>query len=370
MRVVLVTTALTKGGAWRHVEDLATGVADRGHDVVVGLRPDARELRQAARVAGLRSAPWRRTLWWRDAVWHGHLHDTFDPRFLAAAAVRRGVGPTVLTEHLPRTNASDERLLPGGRRPGARLAKTTLKRTQFHLADAVIAVSRSSAAFIVQRYGVAPERIAVVPNGIAVHRQHASGRSREPRAPMAVLCAGSLNSQKGQDLLIRAAALARERWDVVLAGAGAAEGRLRRQAAELGGRVTFAGWRDDVLRLIDDADVVCVPSRWESFGYVALEAMAARRPVVGADVDGVRELIEDGVTGVLVPPEDPAALASALDRLARDPALREALGAAGRSRAERRFSLDLMVGRTLEVYRRVRVRGDARGRPEDRVGDA
>ena len=360
MRIVLATTAIARGGVWRHIEDLAQGLAAESHDVVVALPERAGALRKAAQAAGVRSAPWPKTIWWRDVIWHGHLHDTFDSRFLAATALRSVIGPTVLTEHLPRTNASDELLLAGPRRPGAHAAKTAFKRAQIGLADAVIAVSASSAGFIAERYGVKASEISVIPNGLTCERM-AVRQGQQNQDSVTVMCAGSLNVQKGQDLLLAAAARAKEPWRVLLVGEGNSGPRLREQARELGSRIAFAGWREDVSILMADVDVICVPSRWESFPYVALEAMAEALPVVGFDVDGVRELVEDGVTGVLVPAEDSDALASTLDRLATDQRLRRAMGEAGRKRMSERYTLQTMLARTMSVYERVAA-GDGRQR--------
>ena len=105
--------------------------------------------------------------------------------------------------------------------------------------------------------------------------------------------------QKGHDVLI-AAGLAREDWSVTIVGEGPARDRLERQAAAVSrGRVAFAGWRPDVVQLLARSDCVCLPSRWESCPYAALEAMAAERAIVASAVDGLDELVEHNRTGVL-----------------------------------------------------------------------
>ncbi len=347
MQIVLATTARTRGGVWRHVEDLGTGLQRAGHEVVVGLAPGADALEAAAEEAGLATAEHARTVRWRGWIWHGHLHDTYERALLAVPLRRRLVGPTVLTEHLPHTNASDPRLQPGSRTPLAGPAKTLAKRLQYASTGRVIAVSASSARFLVARYGRrVADRIVVVPHGVAAASSPPVARHDGP--PL-ILSVGSVIQQKGHDVLVAAAELEPPpAWRATVLGDGPARAALVHRAATRG-VVGFPGWSDAVAGELAAADIVCMPSRWESAGYAALEAMAAGRPVVASDVDGLRDVIEDGVSGLLVPAGDAAALRGALDRLAADPALRRELGEEGRRRAGA-FTIDRMVAETLRVY--------------------
>ena len=357
MRVVLATTALARGGIWRHVEDLAQELGRQGHDVLVAVRPEAEALRGRARASGLRVVDIRRTVAWRRCVWHAHLHDTFDRAVAAAAIARRAIGPTVLTEHLPRTNASDTSLLPGARRPFATEAKTLFKRTELSSANAVISLSPSSADFLVERYGLERDRTEVIMNGIAPSPTPA--RHLEHRETVRVVSVGSVIQQKGHDLLLAAARLSRGGWQARVIGDGPLLQTLRSRAAAGGLPVSFCGWSDDPRGALLDADVACLPSRWESCPYAAVEAMDAGLPLVGTDVDGLRELIEPGKTGLLVAPDDPRALAQALDVLAGDVDARRRMGEAARARASS-FTLARMAQETAEVYRRVVERRSAR----------
>ena len=99
-----------------------------------------------------------------------------------------------------------------------------------------------------------------------------------------------------------------------------------------------------------DLDVFVLPSLWEGFGLVLVEAMAAGRPVVASAVGPIPEIVVDGVTGLLVPPGDPAALAEAIIRVLQDPELASAMGRAGRARVERELRVDTMVARTEALY--------------------
>jgi glycosyltransferase involved in cell wall biosynthesis len=347
MKIVLATTASTRGGVWRHVADLAVALERRGHRVVVALLPEANALREAAREAGFQSEAFWTTATWRGWTWHGHLHDTFDPAFLRVALQRRFVGSTVLTEHLPHTNASDPALQPGSRHPLAGPAKTAFKRLEYLLADRVIAVSASSKAFLVERYGQHCARIDVVVNGI----EHAAAYAppRAPGFPVRGVCVGNVSYQKGFDLLVDASeVVADPPWHVSVLGEGPSRETLSRRAAARR-VVEFPGWSSDVPAALAAAAFVCMPSRWESAPYAALEAMNAGRPLIAFDVDGVRDFIVDGVSGILVPPNDVRALSAALQRIATNDALRSELGRAAFVRAGE-FPIDRMVEETVRIY--------------------
>jgi len=142
---------------------------------------------------------------------------------------------------------------------------------------------------------------------------------------------------------------------LLLAGSGLQEGALRAQAAALGlgEAVIFAGFREDVDRVMAALDLVVLPSLWEGFGLVLLEAMRAGRAIVATAVSAIPEIVVDGFTGVLVPPRDERALAAAMASLLRDPPRRAAMGEAGRARLRAAFSVDAMARSTVEVYRAV-----------------
>ena len=127
---------------------------------------------------------------------------------------------------------------------------------------------------------------------------------------------------------------------------------LHSLSAELGvtENVKFLGVRHDVDRLLAQADGFVLASRWEGFGLVFLEAMAAAKPVVATRVSAIPEVVEDNVTGLLVPPDDPAALAGALLELIREPARARQMGIAGHARVHAHFNATAMVAKTVAVY--------------------
>lgn len=177
-----------------------------------------------------------------------------------------------------------------------------------------------------------------------------------PDAPL-VISVMRLARQKAPEVLLQAAALLADRvpslrWLIVGGGPLEAEVRSMVAALDLDGRVTLAGPRWDVERLLKAADVFALASRWEPFGIVYLEAAATGLPVVGTRVDGAVEAVADGETGLMVPPESPKALAAAVERVATDKALARRLGNAGMRRA-RGFSHEQFVGPVEALYERL-----------------
>jgi glycosyltransferase involved in cell wall biosynthesis len=121
----------------------------------------------------------------------------------------------------------------------------------------------------------------------------------------------------------------------------------------LAGRVRLLGWRREVAELIAGADLFVLSSRWEGMPNVVLEAMACGRPVVATDIPGTAELVVPDVTGLLVPRDDPGALAAAIERLLHNQQLAASLGSSGRERARQVFPLAAMVRQNVELYRRI-----------------
>ena len=220
--------------------------------------------------------------------------------------------------------------------------------------DHVVANSRATLATV----RPPPGRGTVVYPGVP-----ADGSAAPAVAPagMTVGLVGVLSHFKGQDVFLRAAALLRPRFpDARFLVVGSAlfeerayEADLHRLAAELGltDALEFTGFRSDAAALMRDLTVVVHASRTpEPFGQVLIEAMAAARPVVATAGGGVAEVVVDGVTGLLVPPEDPAALAAAIAALLSDPARAAAMGTAGRARAAARFDIRRTAARIQRVY--------------------
>jgi starch synthase (maltosyl-transferring) len=201
----------------------------------------------------------------------------------------------------------------------------------------------------------------VIPNGIDPAPYDAA--DPVPRATINVpddahlaLCVGRLDPQKGLTDLLDAAdrVIARRTdWYLVLAGDGPERDWLLGQLAArpaLRDRVRWLGPRQDVPGLLRSADVLVHPSLWEGMPNAVLEAMAARRAVVGTAVEGTEDLVVPGQTGWLVPPRDPAALGQALLEAAEDPDRCRRYGEAARLRVERDFSIDATVAAYEQLW--------------------
>lgn len=219
-------------------------------------------------------------------------------------------------------------------------------------ASHVVANSHGLAALARRSAGAVP--IAVIPNGVDTDR-FTPAADRPPSDTVRLCFVGRLVRQKGLDTLLAALAKlpATAPWRLTLVGDGPARPELSTQADHLGlaERVHFAGWtiRDALPRLLVAHDLFVFPSRDEGMPNAVLEAMAAGLPVIATAIAGNEELVLPDRTGLLVPPDDPDALADALDRCLGDAALRRAFGHAGRERAVREYAW----GRVAEVYLRL-----------------
>jgi glycosyltransferase involved in cell wall biosynthesis len=175
--------------------------------------------------------------------------------------------------------------------------------------------------------------VRVIPSGVDIP-PHVGAEAE----PTEVLYAGRLSPEKGVLELVEAA----RGMTLVVVG----DGPLRRRVPGARGFVP----RRELQLLYARAAVVACPSRREGFGVACLEAMAHARPVVATSVGGLRDLVVNGETGIVVPPNDPAALRAALERLLADPGLRRRLGTAGRLRAQERFSWDAVTESIIALY--------------------
>jgi glycosyltransferase involved in cell wall biosynthesis len=220
------------------------------------------------------------------------------------------------------------------------------------LAHAHIAISRGLARYLEDVEGFDGASFEIVHYGIEPDGEPSPYAGAEPR----MLCVGRLIPIKGHIVLLRAFAAAREsipELRLELAGRGPLEPALRALAKELriDDAVRFLGYVAPVQRAIEESAFVAVPSMGEGFGMVALEAMERARPVIAAEIGGLGELVEDGVTGFLVPPGEAEPLAAAIVALAADPKLRARMAAAGRRRALDRFLQERCTDRTEILYR-------------------
>jgi glycosyltransferase involved in cell wall biosynthesis len=349
VRAVHVHRILGIGGSERHLLTLLPALRERGVDAsFVGLDgPGAEPFYRELDAAGV---PFERIPLRRD----------LDPR--AARALRRELrraGPDLVHTHLVHADVLGAL---AALETGATLVSTKHNDDRFRLgpfrfaeralarrAGRVITITEALRRFNVERVGLPAGKVAVVHYGL--------DRLPEPWGPddgpdlpadaRVLLCVARLVPQKGVDVAAAALAPIRERHPnahLVILGEGPLRDELSGPGVHLPGRV------GDVAAWYRRAEIVVHPARWEGFGLALLEAMLAAKPVVASSVSSIPEIVADGGTGTLVPPDDATALAGAVTALLDDPERAAALGDAGLVRARARFSVGRMAERTLAVY--------------------
>jgi glycosyltransferase involved in cell wall biosynthesis len=247
-----------------------------------------------------------------------------------------------------------------------------LSRWKYRQVACFICVSQAIRTMLIGD-GVPAPRAVVVNEGIDLERVDAAPRAELheelwlPHHAPIIGNVAALVPHKGQRHLIETAALViRQVPDArfVIAGEGELRSTLERQIRDrhLEKHVTLLGFRPDVLSLHKAFDVFVMSSVTEGLGTSLLDAMACGKPVVATAAGGIPEVVEDGITGLLVPPRDHRAMAAAIVKLLNDAALRRQMGEAGLASVRERFSVERMVMDTLRVYQRVALRQlDAEG---------
>ena len=255
------------------------------------------------------------------------------------------------------------------------------ERTAIEAATAVIAVSNGMRADILMTYpAVLPDRVHVIHNGIDA-QQYAPDPGREvldrygiqPGRP-SVVFVGRVTRQKGLQVLLRAAPRIAPGAQLVLCAGQADTPELQDEVSELAARLGASRsdviWipgmlaKHEVIQILSHATVFACPSLYEPLGIVNLEAMACGTAVVASAVGGIPEVVQDGRTGLLVPPDDEAALADAINAFVDDPARAAEFGARGRARAVAEFSWDTIAAQTAELYARLTHSGGGAGPAE------
>ena len=239
-------------------------------------------------------------------------------------------------------------------------------RTGSRRYDRIVAVSQSVAESHSRRCHLPRRLYEVIYNGVDLQafsfnaRARRDLRSKWGLTDEQVLLAfvGRLNEQKGVDTLLSAVGNLGARGkpvNLVIAGDGPQRHLVEEfiVRGEGGSRARFLGVVQDVPAILSAADVLVMPSRWEGFGLAAAEAMAVGRPVIAGDVPGLREVVLHEQTGLLIPPQNSASLASAIERLLAGADLRARLGHAGRERIAENFSIQKMVAAHDQLYRRL-----------------
>lgn len=346
-RLVLYTDAHELGGAEGMLADLAATLDRRIDVVVMGVdEPVVATIAQARagaqvrlvpRVAGKRDlraiAAHRRALRELDAdLFQANLRHPWSCQYglFAAATIPRL--SAIAVEHA---------VVPASAELQRRLKRLTTARLAAH-----VAVGHRAARNVEHVVGLRPGAVRTIHNGVR-SREPAPRRGRE----RATVCAiGRLSAEKGYDVLLHALAGMPD-VGAVLVGEGPERSALERLRAELGleQRVRMPGWSAEPADALNECDALVLPSRWESFPLVVLEAMHAGLPVVASDVGSVAEAVVDGETGLLVRPGEVEPLRDAIRRVGdRDVAAR--MGEAGRARARELFTTERMAAQYEELY--------------------
>jgi glycosyltransferase involved in cell wall biosynthesis len=360
------------GGVAEHVRLLAEGLALRGHHVTVAGRPDSRPRaglealsihyvpvsltgRAPDPIADLRAGRSLSALIRDEGFDLVHAHGQKAGLLARRAARRHGV-PSIYTPHS--FVYRSQRMRP--RRSGRlrfRVGLLAERRLARHTA-AIVAVAEDERRTAIADRVASPDRIVVVHPGVAVDPDCPPSRELldfRGEGPLLGLVAG-LRDQKGLPVLLDSLELlAREghpvRFAIVGNGPLRDEVAARVDAAPLKNHTTLIPFEEAVESYLGALDAFVLPSLWEGLPMAILEAMAMGLPVVASAVNGTPEAVEDGVTGYLVPPQDPAALADRLQAVASDEGRRHEMGEAGRREAARRFGVDRMVDELISLYR-------------------
>jgi glycosyltransferase involved in cell wall biosynthesis len=352
MRIVLVTNGLRYGGAERVVQALAVDLAARGDEVHVVATTRDGPIGDALRAC-------------RIPVTVLAIRHPADVRVgFALAAILRRCGAEIVHSHLAVSDIAT--VVAGSFTRGTRTVTTVhsgyvglgrLTRSAWRLAlrrfDRVIAASEWVRTLLPSALAATVVRPSLAGPAAALDRAHARARLGVAADTPLVMAVGRLVPVKGFDVLAQATAMVKTAAvRTLVVGDGPARTHLA-----CTGRLELLGGRDDAGELLAAADVVVSASRSEGFPQALVHAMAAGLPVVATDVGGTSELVVHRRTGLLIPPDDPTALAGAIDALLADRACAAALGAAGRARLrEEGLTRSAMVEQTRAVYADV-VRG-------------
>jgi len=369
LRVALFTDADVFAGTERHMLDLARGLRFAGMLPSL-VSPRVSVLADRAKAEGIPHIAvekggfidWAAIRTMREKlrsgeieVIHAHNGRTALTAALAVKLERRGA--YVLTQHFLIPSRATRTGLKGW-------VSNALHRWISRGAGHIIAISDASRRGIEERGESANGNVTTVPNGISAPDSSKLTSPGEMRATLGIapgrpliVCAARLEKEKDVTSLIAAmpsVVAAVPNAVCVVAGDGSERAARAAQIQQLGltGSVMLAGFREDAMSIINAADLFVLPSLAEPFGLVLIEAMSLGKPVIATDAGGPREIVENGRTGILVSPADPAALGAAISQLLVDEKLRHSMGASGMKRFKDQYTLTRMTAGIIETYRK------------------
>ena len=286
------------------------------------------------------------------------------PTVLAAIAFRQLSNPPLLVWSVQSDLTRDFALHWDGwlRR---RLVLTYLPKQVNHFVAISKGIQVKTQAFL----GIPANRFTIIPNSVELIRirEMAAKLDAIPpkKAPVRLVSVGRLHPAKGMDVLLHALAKVHHQssgWECYILGGGPEKSRLTQLAGtmRLNGRLSFVGYKPNPYAWLKTADIFVSPSRWETFGIAIVEAMVLGLPIVATATDGAKDIISDGVDGLLVPVGDASALADAIIDLMRNPSLRQRLGENAKQKAQQ-FDAPLIAQRYVELLEHLMRRGSRDG---------
>jgi len=232
--------------------------------------------------------------------------------------------------------------------------------TYVHVASGVIANSFATKKSLTKNSPwLSPEKIRVIYNGVEYSRFSSAAKKdlrKElgiPKKDFLVGFVGQLDERKGVETLVKSFCfLSKKKAHVTLlmVGEGKLKNRLMDMASQCHGRVIFAGYRNDVDEVVKCIDVLVLPSFWEGFGIVLIEAMAAGKPVVTTRTSNMPEIVTDKKDGFLISPGDEDSLTKVLINLIEKPELKKEMGRLGQEKVQKQFTLEKMVDQTEDFF--------------------
>lgn len=225
--------------------------------------------------------------------------------------------------------------------------------------DKIIVVSKALRNFLCHLYRIPESEVGVVYNGIEIHNKTETVDKTKLGITddSAIVCTvARLHKQKGIPVLVRAIdAVIKKGFKVtaVVVGDGPLKYEISTLIKSLNAPVVLAGFQHDVTPFLRAADIFVLPSLWEGFGLVLIEAMSFSKPVVATNVGGIPEIVSDGLVGFICNPNDPESLADAIIKLIKNPSLRDEMGKEGKKRVETFFTAKIMSKRYQEIYRNI-----------------
>ncbi len=352
MKILQVGSSLLQGGGIaKHLVHLTHGLQELGHEVHLTAPVNSWlwDFAQRENIPvhnlkvlnqhDLRSLPAYRRLMRSERFDIVHTHFSRDYLVPALASRMEGRGANIITRHMPHCWPHIRRWMYG-----------------FKLYERIIGVSQAVSNAMVQG-GIPPNRVITVYNGVEQMNTTAIPNLREelniPLQSVLIGIVSRVNHQKGQRFLLEALPFVEENAILLIVGDGPDIPLLQRMAKKknLQQRVRFLGWRKDSDSILEALDVVTQPSLWEEACSLAiLEAMPHARPLVVTNSGGNAELVEHGISGLVVEKNDVPALANALNQLIRSPELRRQMGQAGLQRYKNQFTVQHMARKVERVY--------------------